>query len=173
MLMKTRAKSRKAGFTLIELLIVIAILGMIAAMLIPSMIEALHKSRQKRTMGSLRDFGFGVASYWTDNGGAAAAGQATVTVGDWQGTATVDDLQTALVPDYIPAFPSLDGWGNPIEFHVVLDAPPRSGYALVRSPAKDGIFEADTYTPGSFEPSDYDQDIVWADGGFVRAPDSA
>ena len=27
-----------------------------------------------------------------------------------------------------------------------------------------------TYTTGPFDPTDYDQDIVWADGFFVRWP---
>lgn len=169
-----RRKKGRAGFTLIELLIVVAILGIIAAMLIPSMLEALHKSRQKRTMGSMREFGLGVAAYWTDIAGAGAAGAATtVTVGDWQGAATFSELSTALVPDYIPYLPETDGWGYPLDYRVVLNQPPRSLYALVRAPARDGGYQADSYSAGPFAPSDYDQDIVWADGGFIRAPDSA
>lgn len=169
-----RMKKGRAGFTLIELLIVVAILGIIAAMLIPSMIEALHKSRQKRTMGSLREFGIGVAAYWTDTGGAAAAGAATsVAVSEWQGAATLSELSTALVPDYIPVLPDTDGWGHALEYRVSLNQPPRAQYALVRAPSRDGSYQGDSYSVGPFVPSDYDQDIVWADGGFIRAPDSA
>ena len=31
-------------------------------------------------------------------------------------------------------------------------------------------FEGDTYTTGIFAQTDFDQDIVWGDGAFLRAP---
>lgn len=166
--------SGRSGFTLIELLIVIAILGMLAAMLIPSMLEALHKGRQKRTMTGMRDFGLGLGAYWSDVGGAAAAGQAagsSVAISDWQGTASINDLKNALVPEYLPYIPVEDGWGYPLEYRIVIDNPPRSRYALIRAPSLKGAYEGDSYNAGVFDPSDYEQDIVWADGGFLRAPD--
>ena len=48
MLMKIR--NRQKGFTLIELLIVVAIIGIIAALLIPNFLDALQKAKQKRTV---------------------------------------------------------------------------------------------------------------------------
>lgn len=164
--------ARRAGFTLIELLIVVAILGLIATILIPMFIDTLQRGRQKRTMASIRDFGIGIAEYWTDFSGGGAAG-ATFDVGEWQGNATFADLTAALVPDYMQAVPDRDGWAHPIEYRVQLQEPPRSRYALVRSPAKNGEFDSDTYTAGLFELTDYDQDVVWGDGSFIRAPASS
>ena len=41
---------------------------------------------------------------------------------------------------------------------------------LIRSAGRDGQFEGDQYTIGAFEVTDYDRDIVWINGFFVRWP---
>jgi hypothetical protein len=43
----------------------------------------------------------------------------------------------------------------------------------IRSTGRDGTFAGQTYTMGPFLASDYDQDIVWADGFFVTYPAGA
>ena len=40
----------------------------------------------------------------------------------------------------------------------------------VISPGRGGTTDGSTYSVGSFAPTDYDNDIVWADGYFVRWP---
>jgi hypothetical protein len=40
----------------------------------------------------------------------------------------------------------------------------------IRSKGRNATAVADDYTVTSFQPTDYDQDIVWADGFFVRWP---
>lgn len=169
--MLSKLRNRQKGFTLIELLIVVAIIGIIAAILIPNFLDALHKGRSKRTMGDLRQNGLALASYWTDNGGAAAAGAVTVDEADWTGAASVTELEDALVPDYIAKFEQKDGWGHDLTFHIQLVNPGRSGYGMMISPGKDTAQET-SWVSGSFHPTDYDQDIVWADGSFVRASSS-
>jgi type II secretion system protein G len=170
-------KRNQKGFTLIELLIVVAIIGIIAAILIPNFLDALHKGRQKRTMGDMKELGTALASRYTDVGGAAAAGQVTISWADWTGEDNAETdratIEEALVPEYIQQVPDTDGWGNDLEYSFVLNNPPRIRYAGIRSTGRDGDFDGDTYTVGQFDPTDYDQDIVFTDGGFSRAPRSA
>ncbi|HEX4825179.1 MAG TPA: prepilin-type N-terminal cleavage/methylation domain-containing protein, partial [Candidatus Polarisedimenticolaceae bacterium] len=71
-------KSQK-GFTLIELLIVVAIIGIIAAIAIPNLLNAIDRGKQKRTMADMRSIGTAVESYAVDqNVYPVAASSATL-----------------------------------------------------------------------------------------------
>lgn len=172
--MLQKLRNRKQGFTLIELLIVVAIIGIIAALLIPNFLDALQKAKQKRTIADERNLGTAKMSLITDLASAAAAGQETWDASNY-GTGqnsvlltTHTELEAILVPQYIQTVPQFDGWGNPYSFALetvnVLD--PFVMYIV--SGGRDGSGNAGTYVTGAFIPTDYDQDIVWADGFFVR-----
>jgi type II secretion system protein G len=162
---------REKGFTLIELLIVVAIIGLLAAMLIPNLLDALQKTKQKKTMADCRLLGGAMMGWLTDHVGAAAAGaQSTVVdLGDYV-TVTPAVLATELVPTYIQDIPTLDGWKRPYDLYLDTVPPIERQVMGIRSAGRGGIPAGDTYEAGAFEPTEYDEDIVWVDGFFVRWP---
>src|SRR5258705_1509897 len=60
--MKIRA-SRKAGFTLVEIMIVVAIIGLLAAIAMPNFVKARTTSQQNACINNLRQFD-GAAQQW-------------------------------------------------------------------------------------------------------------
>jgi type II secretion system protein G len=165
--------SLRRGFTLIELLIVIAVIGLIAAMLIPNLLDALQKAKQKRTMSDMKVIGTAMFSWLTDQASAAAAGAAASTVVDLTQYGTQlppASLATVLVSQYIQEIPTLDGWKSPFQYYLRTDNPHASQVMAIRSLGRDKTAEGDQYTITAFDPTDYDRDIVWADGFMVRYP---
>ena len=165
----SRGGRSQGGFTLIELLIVVAIIGVLAAMLIPNLLDTLQKAKQKRTVADIRFTGTAMMAWLTDQAAAGAAGATgTVTMTDYPAI-TREDLAERLVAQYIQEVPRRDGWKRPFDFRLDPDAV--TAVFAIRSRGRDGAFSGDTYTTNSFRPTDYDQDIVWADGFFVRWPE--
>src|SRR5262245_29907252 len=77
-----RIRLNKKGFTLIELLIVVAIIGIIAAIAIPNLLNAIQRGKQKRTMADARAIGTAAEAFAVDNnrypgGGSPVAGATT------------------------------------------------------------------------------------------------
>jgi prepilin-type N-terminal cleavage/methylation domain-containing protein len=168
-----RGKAGQKGFTLIELLIVIAIIGLIAAMLIPNLLDAMQKTKQKRTMADMRIVGTAMFSWLSDQVGAAAAGQTStsdVDLGSYGGVKTSDDLRTVLVPQYLQDIPRRDGWKFSYEYYLKTSTPSARQVMAIRSKGRDNTAEASSYSVTSFDPTDYDRDILWADGFMVRWP---
>jgi len=76
--MKTNKTSRKAGFTLVEIMIVVAIIGLLAAIAIPNFIKARATSQQNACINNLRQID-GAISEWALENGQSSGATATAT----------------------------------------------------------------------------------------------
>jgi prepilin-type N-terminal cleavage/methylation domain-containing protein len=170
-----KLRNRQRGFTLIELLIVVAIIGIIAAILIPNLIDALQKAKQKRTMADMRNVGTAWLSWVTDVVSGAAAGRASRA---WDGSSYVDiggdALFQTLHPSttffYLNELPTKDGWKHTYVYGYT-NEPLGSQVIAIGSGGRNGdLTTFGTVSTGPFTPTKYDEDIIWADGFFVRWP---
>jgi hypothetical protein len=127
-------------------------------------------AKQRKTVADMRNLGSALFSWLTDQVGAGAAGQqAAMDLGLYPGISRAE-LRKLLVPQYIIEIPELDGWGHPYEIRLNAQNVLAKNVMSIRSPGRDGNYSADVYTIQELDPADYDQDLVWADGFFVRWP---
>ncbi len=168
---------RSGGFSLIELLVTVVIIGIVAAILIPNLVTALQKAKQKRTVSELRNVGTAWMSWLTDQVGAAAAGAAKTYNASGFSDPSYLDVYAYLHPYdtffYMQEVPQLDGWKYPLAFGLA-NSLIASNVLIVCSGGGDGVLDGGdctkSYDVGPFVATDFKQDIVWADGYFVRWP---
>ena len=77
--MKTNKTSRKAGYTLVEIMIVVAIIGLLAAIAIPNFIKARATSQQNACINNLRQID-GAISEWALETGQSNGATPTATL---------------------------------------------------------------------------------------------
>ena len=142
-----------SGFTLVELLIVVAIIGIIVAIAVPNLIDALDRTRQRATVAEMRTWGIALTEYFA---------QKSVYPPPNGPTQITPAFQTLLVPFAINTVTMDDGWG----FNFWYETDQDSSFTF-RSCGKDGICGLGI-TPTTW--FNYNLDIVMNDGFFVNSP---
>ena len=133
----------------------------------------LERQRQTvRDMRSLATALFSWLNHEVEQGGVGhrEIWKATIDAGDYP-LISQEELEHLLVPRYIQRLPAEDGWGHPFEVRVKVNDVFSNHVYLIRSPGRDGEYSTDSYLPGRFDEDKFDEDIVWADGSFVRWPE--
>lgn len=138
---------REKGFTLIELLIVVAIIGIIAAIAVPNLLTAIQRSKRSRTAADLRAIGTALGSYQVDNNMFPLKTTAS--------TFNTIAFQTVELSGMTTAYyegSAKDGWGT--LYYYSSDG---AGYTLKSLGKNAAVAGA----------SDFDSDIVYINGQFA------
>ncbi len=144
---------KQAGFTLVELLIVVAIIGIIAAIAVPNLIKAVDRAKQKSTMADIRALANAVEQYAIDINYYPLATSMT----------PVDGQAMVIEPHFIQKAPDKDAWNGALYYGSNASG---SDYT-VTSYGKDKKVSSSSAGPTS----NFDCDIIFQNGSWVAYPE--
>jgi general secretion pathway protein G len=153
----TRTRNRaercaESGYNLIEMMMVMVVLGIIAAIALASIWNALDRAKQRATMADMRTIARAVELYHSDHGFLPSAAGGVV------------GLKQSLVPYQSSVIPTQDHWSH--SYGYAMD-PATRNYTL-ESYGKDGIDGLNISLSTRFQ---FNADIVVFNGQFVASPE--
>ena len=144
-------RRRPDGFTLIELLIVVAIIGIIAAIAVPALAYAIDKAKQRATLSDIRSLAQAITQYYLDNSFYPNPGL------------TPSQLQAQLTKYAGDSLRVQDRWSNDLGY-----ASDRKNYYSIESYGRDGLDGANITVATR---NDFNLDIVFDTSQFVASPE--
>lgn len=143
-----RSQIHETGYSLIDILVTIVLLGIISMIVMPTLIDAFDRSRQRATLAEMRQVSMSLGTHHIDVGGYPT------------GVNTLNQL----MPQYLAAVPE-SAWGVPF-LYIGLN-PDGCGYLLVAT-GSDGLFGPPPPIPWNSE--QYTPDLWLVNGTFLQAP---
>ena len=151
---RMRQSKNDTGFTLIELLIVVAIIGLIAAIAIPNLMSAMNKAKQSKTMADIKAIGNAIESYAVDNNTYPKSL-----------TDATGQVLSGYVSIYLRSVPPGDGWSNP--WHI--DTNSAGTVYTITSYGADGVAGTNPGGPTA----NFNCDIIFTNNSFYQWPGGA
>lgn len=138
-------RKKGKGFTLVELLVVVAIIGILAAVLTPRLLGYTERARQARALADLGSMKTVVEVYAADEGnGVFPAKDQIGAVLQAKGIQWTGDAEGIKDP-----------WGNPYYYTAVIDANTNQSQYIIVSPGLDGKLGTadDVFTTDKAQPT--------------------
>ncbi len=169
------------GFTLIELIVVVAIIGILAAFIVPQVATKMQEGRQKATMTDIKTIATAILTYITEYDEAPALGmqEGPLTPGN--------EFIEIITLKYLQDCPVTDRWGNPYVIYTGNSVASFPGFIpdminqgdfLIVSYGRFGESDGFTFDPNdrqagmyqSITKADYENDLINWNGSWIRGP---